>query len=459
MSFNTAQAAFHALTNAPAFVDGAFVAQASGEAGRLQPSVVAALQMLATAAPTEEMTRAETRRREIAASYGGTVAGPSEKPFIFFDGTAVIPVHGLLINRFPYSWGFVTGYNFIRDQHRAARQDPDVRLIVLDVNCWGGMKAGAEETARDLYDSRAEKPTIAMVDYACFSAAYYVASAAAKVVCTPSGYVGSIGALCMRPDYSKALQDAGIALNVVYAGEYKVDSHPAVPFTDEMRARYQAEVDLCRDEFVAAVVRNRGMTTDAVLATKAGVFDAAAALKIGLIDSIAMPDAAVEAAVADLASGEDPEAEDDEAPDDTQEQTQEHPAMTTPTDANETQLSEARTTAANEAKARISAILSCEDAKDRPALARHLAFETEMSADAAMGMLKVAGKETQAAAPPANQGNQFDTSMDNARQPNIKAEGGEGGQGGDDPDMKAAQAILAAQDAATGTSYTAKTKH
>lgn len=59
-------------------------------------------------------------------------------------------------------------------------------------------------------------------------------------------------------------------------------------------------------------------------------------------------------------------------------------------------------TAATEAKAaertRIAAITGHAEAKERPALAQHLALETDMSAEAAAGILAKAAKEAPAAA-------------------------------------------------------------
>ncbi len=459
MSRSTAQAAFHSLTAMPAFVAPEFVSEVMAGMAQddLRPSVVSALQQLQRAAPTEEATRWQARREEIAANYGA-VAGPSEKPFVFFDGIAVIPVHGLLINRFPYCWGFVTGYNFIRAQHQAARQDPDVKLIVLDVDSCGGMKPGADETSQDIFDHRADKPTIALVDYSCFSAAYYVASAASKVICTPSGYAGSIGALCMRLDVTEALSKSGIKLNVVYAGEQKVDSHPAVPFTDDMRARYQADVDACMTEFVAAIVRNRGMTEEAVRATKAGCFDAVKSLELGLIDGIAPTEQAIENAVAalDAANGEDAENDDNNQKDEPDMTTK--PAETTANQPDETALADARKAGAVAAQARISGILACDEAKGRTKLANHLAFHTELDVSAAKAMLAVAEPEAKAEAAPASgkTGTGFSESMDNARQPNLKSDekaGGEGGDDGEDADEKATKAILGSQNRATGTMH------
>lgn len=61
---------------------------------------------------------------------------------------------------------------------------------------------------------------------------------------------------------------------------------------------------------------------------------------------------------------------------------------------------EAAAAATKAATDRVKAITSCEAAKDRPALAAHLAFETDMAADAAIALLAKAGSEVAAA--PAN---------------------------------------------------------
>ncbi|AXS39259.1 Clp protease ClpP [Breoghania sp. L-A4] len=57
---------------------------------------------------------------------------------------------------------------------------------------------------------------------------------------------------------------------------------------------------------------------------------------------------------------------------------------------------EASASARSEAHARIKAITACDEAKGRAALAEHLAFETEMSADDAVKILAAASKETAA---------------------------------------------------------------
>ena len=56
-----------------------------------------------------------------------------------------------------------------------------------------------------------------------------------------------------------------------------------------------------------------------------------------------------------------------------------------------------KTAGATEAKARIKAIVTCEQAKGREALAAHFAYDTDMPAEAAMAVLDKAPKQAAAA--------------------------------------------------------------
>src|SRR4051812_11541378 len=80
------------------------------------------------------------RMANLVLSYGGDPSNVDRKPFAFLDtmGAAIIPVHGILINRFSGSYGSVTGYNFIRSQRMAAMADPEVKSIIYDYNTYGG---------------------------------------------------------------------------------------------------------------------------------------------------------------------------------------------------------------------------------------------------------------------------------------------------------------------------------
>lgn len=462
MSRHTAETALDAMTGRPVYLEQGYATAA--RVGEVGIGAMAHMQRLATANPTAEVASWLERKSALVADYGLS-PGPVDKIFAYSDGIAIIPIHGMLINRFGYSWGFVTGYNFIRTQLAAALEDDDVKLIAYDVNSYGGMAAGAQETSDEMYASRSVKPSVAIVDFSCYSAAYFIASAANKIVVTPSSGVGSIGVLLVRPDVTKALDQAGVALNVLYAGDRKLDQQPFVALSPAAKERLQATVDSCYEVFVAAVVRNRGLDDGAVRATEAGCFDATAALELNLIDSIQPPAAALEAAVCDLLSDPD----DDEPGEDNNDDEDKPDMAKTPAEiaaeaaavqatadaaaaVQATAISNAATAAVTADRARSAAILGHAEAAGKGKLALHLA-QSGMSVDDAAGVLKAAAPEVAPPAPAASTVNPLDAAMAATKQPNVTADGEGAAQPGTEaaatPEAKAA-GILAAQFKATG---------
>lgn len=400
-------------------------------------------------------------RSECAATFGLSAYGSDKdyddpRPYLFSDGLAYIPIHGVLINRFNYCcWGY-TGYDFIARLLGAAMEDPEVKGIVFDVNSYGGGVYGNFELAEQMALWRDDKPSLAVVNAVAFSGGYSLSTGASKIVCLPSGDVGSIGVVMVHQDMSKLLDDWGIKITVIHAGAHKVDGNPYEPLPKSVREEFQATVDESREAFVSLVAKNRGIEGSVVAGTEAAIYGSAEALRLGLIDGIATPVKAVAdfygelqgsndvkfrrssnmndktktpgAAAATAAAAAAPAATEAAA-------TPAAPAAAV-TEAAATQDAAAIRTAE---RARVSGITGCEEAKGREALANHLAMNTETTVEAAKAML--------AAAPEASaNANTVLAAMEAAKHPNP----GEAGI----TDGARAQAdgsdIIAAYSAATG---------
>lgn len=314
-------------------------------------------------------------RTEVAGAWGydDGPEGPT-KPFIYQDGVAVIPVHGILINRFNYCWGFVTGYDFIRKQMNLAAADPDVNLIVFDHDSPGGEAAGCDELAREI--AAVEKPTMALVNSLSASGGFWLAAPCNRIVCAPSGSVGSIGVYILHMNIAKMLTEWGIETEFVKAGKFKTSGNMYEQMSDEDRAYLQSMVDERATEFYRAVAEFRGIEESVVKGTEARVMRPTEALSLGLIDAAESPTTAVASFVAELGNTDEP----------------------TPTDEPQEEVtmaeisSEDRAAVANETKARIKGIMTHEEAAGREGLAEHLAYNTDMSVDEAVAMLKVSPK-------------------------------------------------------------------
>lgn len=403
------------------------------------------MQELSNADHALEQAHAERRMNDVLAAYGyGPPSSARDKPFLYVDGVAIIPCHGTLINRFSYSWGFVTGYNFLRAQYNAALDDDDVTLIVFDINSNGGEATGCFELCQDIFEGRERKPSLAVVDSNGNSAAYMIGSACTRMVCTPSGWVGSIGVISQHVDVSEAMKQMGVKITIIAEDVHKADGNPYEPLPDDVRADIKAAVTKRYGEFVEVVARNRGLDSQAIRDTQSRCFRADDALALGLIDAVQSPTVAVNEFLGELGSDEPADEEDDQDM-----ATAEKPA------ASEAATAEALAGAQTAERARIKGIQTCEEAKDREGLAAHLALSTSMSVEDAKGILAASPKtvSTAAAAPPpvaepkaegdpkpADQANAFQAAMDAGKHPNVGGDDGKEGDGtgGDEPKLSRA---------------------
>lgn len=372
-------------------------------------------------------------------------AKTDRKPFAFANGTAFIPIHGMLINRFGASWGFITGYNFIRSQIGAAMADQDVKRIVYDVDSGGGEVSGCQETADIMSAATKEKPSMAVVDSMSASAAYWLSSSAGKIVATPSSGAGSIGAMLQHVDRSKALENAGYKVTLLHSGAHKVDGNSFEALKDDVRESLQTRLDATREGFATHVASQRGLDVKAVMDTEAEYYPASEALAKGLVDEIASTDVAIVAFMGAPNGGQ-----------------QSNMEIETVTEAEKAQaVADAQAAATLAATTRIKSILSHDEAKGRNTLAQHLAFNTQMSLEDAVATLTVTPKEVAAApaapAEPATPAatttteNPFQAAMDKSKHPNVGED--DGAENLKAEDMTTAQkvaAIMNSQSAARG---------
>ena len=334
----------------------------------------------------------------VESAYSESFPRERAKPFLFNEGIAFIPMRGTLVHRNGDAWSGTRGYDDIRREFDSALADPDVAGIVFDAHTGGGMVYGNFELAEHIRSKRGEKPSMTVVNAGAMSGGYSLGSAAKRMVTTPSGDTGSIGVLTMHVDVSEALQKFGVKINLIHAGEHKVDGNPFSPLSDSVRADMQARIDGMWQKFISVVAVNRGMPEQAVRDTQARVYQADEAVKIGLVDAVMSPSDAVATFRAEL-FGSSTTA--NRSPTMNQQNTAETAAAASADAAAAaaagaaTTTAPATTTAATPAvdeRARCEAITTCEEAKGREALAQHFAYKTDMSVIDAKAALAAAPK-------------------------------------------------------------------
>lgn len=247
----------------------------------------------------EQRVEIENLSAEMDAMWSEVRAG-NRKPYQMNGNVAVIPVNGTLVHKINWSGYGYTGYDFIGSMIDHALADPDVKGIALDIDSGGGEVDGAFEMADKIRAAANEKPVLSMVNAHAYSAAYLLASAGSKISVPKTGGVGSIGVVTMHADYSKALEDFGMKITMIYKGKHKVDGNPYEPLPAKVRSRIESRLDSTYNLFVDTVANNRSMSTQSVRDTEALTYGAEEALSIGLVDVVASPKDALAAFVAEL---------------------------------------------------------------------------------------------------------------------------------------------------------------
>lgn len=331
-----------------------------------------------------------TWKGEVVAAYG-MQPEINEKPYAFAGGVAVIPIHGMLINRFGGSWGWVTGYQYISKMSMMADADPDVQLIVYDINSGGGEVSGCAEAGAII--AAMETPTMGIIDSRCYSAAYWLGSQVDKLVSTPSGGAGSVGAMTMHIDVSELMDSIGMKVTLMYAGKHKVDGNQFEKLGADVKEKTEARLEEIRQDFAETVAEGRGITLESVLATEADCYTAEQAVELKLIDAISDPSAEILTAMSRMADGYDPFDENDDEEDDMSTAVNKNPnpkaetQAEAPVDAKTIEL---------ESRARMKAINTHANASAQSDLASFLAYDTDLSSEMCCAILD---KVTAPAAP------------------------------------------------------------
>jgi protease IV len=198
------------------------------------------------------------------------------------------------------------GDESMRELVRDARDDENVRALVLRVDSGGGSMAASEAIVRELDLVReAGKPVIVSMGGVAASGGYMISLPADEIWAHPTTVTGSIGVIGMFPNFGRLLGRLGVSLDGVgthrYSGDFRLDRE----FSPEVMEIVQAVIDGAYERFVGEVADWRDMTVDQVRPLAEGrVWLGDGAFEAGLVDRLGTLDDAL-ASAADHAGLED----------------------------------------------------------------------------------------------------------------------------------------------------------
>jgi protease IV len=181
---------------------------------------------------------------------------------------------------------------------REAREDDDVKAIVLRIDSPGGSVFASEQIYREVRAAQADgKPVVVSMGDLAASGGYYIASSADEIWAHPATITGSIGIYGAIPTFQKSLEKIGVGVDGVgttnLSGQLRIDR----PLGAEAKVLLQSFIERGYEEFLAHVAEGRNKTRDEVHAIAQGrVWIGTDAKKNGLVDQLGLFDQAVKSA-------------------------------------------------------------------------------------------------------------------------------------------------------------------
>lgn len=199
--------------------------------------------------------------KQAAAIRGSRLSNETRNVELLGQGIAILPIVGPIVPRaslFSEVSGLASAQGLQKD-FAAAIDDLSVKSIVFDVDSPGGAVTGIAELSQMIFEARGKKPITAYVRGLGASAAYWVLSAADRIVVAPTAELGSIGVVMgySRREPDKSIQSIEIVSSL--SPKKRLD-----PLTPEGKQAYQEVVDELAIVMVSNIARNRGVSAEQV---------------------------------------------------------------------------------------------------------------------------------------------------------------------------------------------------
>ena len=192
----------------------------------------------------------------------------------------------------------IIGEGAINRSLKEAREDEDVKAIVLRVDSPGGSALASELIWREIENTKKVKPVVVSMGNYAASGGYYIACNATKIFAQPSTLTGSIGVFGVVPNMTTLANNIGINAEIVKTHENASAYSLFTPMSDSFRNTTTKSIERIYKTFVQRVATGRNMSFEEVDALAQGrVWTGADALENKLVDAIgSLDDAIAEAA-------------------------------------------------------------------------------------------------------------------------------------------------------------------
>src|SRR5690606_2661290 len=188
----------------------------------------------------------------------------------------------------------IIGEGAIRRSLQEARNDDDVKAIVLRVNSPGGSALTSELIWREIELTKKVKPVVVSMSNYAASGGYYIACNADRIFAEPSTITGSIGVFGMLPNMQELATNIGINAEQVKTHNNASGYSVFEPLDENFKHITLESIENIYSIFLQRVASGRNMTVEQVDSIAQGrVWTGTDALKNGLVDEIGGLDKAI----------------------------------------------------------------------------------------------------------------------------------------------------------------------
>jgi protease-4 len=190
---------------------------------------------------------------------------------------------------------------------RKAREDENVKAVVLRVNSPGGSALASAIIGRELDLTKQVKPVIVSMGNYAASGGYWISAKANYIFADPTTLTGSIGVFGTVPNLQGFLNDkVGLTFDVAKTNENADFGTVSQPLTEFQYNKLQQMVVKTYNDFTSRVAEGRGLTQTYVDSIGQGrVWAGADAIGLGLVDQLGDLEDAIAYAVQKAELGSD----------------------------------------------------------------------------------------------------------------------------------------------------------
>ncbi|MFY7987279.1 MAG: signal peptide peptidase SppA [Flavobacterium sp.] len=188
----------------------------------------------------------------------------------------------------------IIGEGSIKRSLQEARENDDVKAIVLRVDSPGGNALTSELIWREIEITKKSKPVVVSMGNYAASGGYYIAANADRIFAEPNTITGSIGVFGMLPNMTQLGKNIGINAEQVKTHENASGYSVFEPMDENFKGFVLESIEKTYATFLKRVADGRKMKTEEVDAIAQGrVWTGVDAQKLGLVDEIGGLDDAI----------------------------------------------------------------------------------------------------------------------------------------------------------------------